>query len=282
MAEHEDPLMPQAESSSPRRRAADHGAPVTPVAAQETDPEFLYAEFRAGRLGIEALAPQLPLTLVFQWHAQRRLSEAEFTALMADLEIHEVKVDDLPAHKSALEDAESQRSDAVVSAFDARMAAFDEVSSQDIVSERDLISVFQAKTLLVDGIGIRLAFARDSEGQATTHGAAPQLSLLCRAFIASTSMQSTVKCEAVFRGAGMADTYCRIVVPMPIHKGGRRRLLVSILDNQTRQPVNLPPALAEIFHEKYLIDLKVLRKRSDVPNSIGAKVKGVFGKLFSK
>ena len=270
-----------ADPSAPKRRSNDL-EPAHPNANPATfDPELLYAEMRAGKRSIESLAPLIPLDTAFNWHAQRRITEAEFSALMADLDIQEVLIDDLPTQKSAAQDAEQQRANAITSAFHARMASFDVTTSLDIIGETELKAALLTKTPLVDGIGIRMVFAKTADDSRAKAGTPPQLTLLCRAYIASTSMQSTVKCEAVFTAPGMdREMYCRIVVPLPIHCGGRRRLLVAILDNETRQPVNLPQAVADVFHEKYLFELQLLKKSTDAGGGFGSAVKGAFQRMF--
>lgn len=257
---------PLATDPTPKRRANDVPT-VSPEPLADDDPERLYTELRAGKRDLDSLAPLVPLSAVFQWLSSGRISHAEFGVLMANLEIQQVEA------------TRQLRANAVVAAFNARMASFDQVRLQDTISELDLKAVLQARTPLVDGIGFRMGFAKGPDDSLAKPGTTPQLTVLCRAFIASTSMSSTVKCEAVFSAPGMEhDRYCRIVVPLPLARGGRRRLLVSVLDNETRQPVELPPAVADLFHEKYLFDLRLLRKRGTA--SLGAAVKGAFGKLF--
>lgn len=278
MSEAEKPPTPTAAPAPPKRRANDVPT-VSPEPPAEDDPERLYTEWRAGKRSLASLEPLIPLNVAFQWLSSGRISNAEFGVLMADLEIHQVDIGDPHSAKAAEPDAEQQRANAVVSAFNARMASFDQVRLQDTISELDLKAVLQARTPLVDGIGFRMGFAKGPDDSLAKPGTTPQLTVLCRAFIASTSMSSTVKCEAVFSAPGMEhDRYCRIVVPLPLVKGGRRRLLVSVLDNETRQPVELPPALADLFHEKYLFDLRLLRKGGTA--GLGSAVKGAFGKLF--
>lgn len=265
----------------PKRRANDAESVVPAGAIDEDDPEHLYRELRAGKRSIESLAPLIPLNVAFLWQTQRRINDEEFAALMAGLDVQHVDIGDLPRQNTAAPGADSQRADAVAAAFQSKMNAFDIVTLHDAVTEIDMKPVLSSRTPLVDGIGIRMAFAKGPEDGLAKPGTPPGLTLLCRAYIASVSMQSTLKCEALFSALGMErDLYCRLVVPLPIHKGGRRRLLVSILDNETRQPVSLPPEVAEFFHEKNLFDLRLLMKSGTTPGGVGSAVKGAFGRLF--
>lgn len=265
----------------PKRRANDAESVVPAGAIDEDDPEHLYRELRAGKRSIESLAPLIPLNVAFLWQTQRRINDEEFAALMAGLDVQHVDIGDLPRQNTAAPGADSQRADAVAAAFQSKMNAFDIVTLHDAVTEIDMKPVLSSRTPLVDGIGIRMAFAKGPEDGLAKPGTPPGLTLLCRAYIASVSMQSTLKCEALFSALGMErDLYCRLVVPLPIHKGGRRRLLVSILDNETRQPVSLPPEVAEFFHEKNLFDLRLLKKSGTTPGGVGSAVKGAFGRLF--
>ena len=283
MTETLSPLTFSSDPAQPKRRIHD-AEPAAPLAKDASDdPEALYSELRAGSRSIESLAAFIPLNVVFAWHAQRKISEVEFAALMADLEIQQVEIRDIPQHKTNEPDAAQQRSDAVIAAFKSRMSNFELKAEQDVISEDDLKPVFLAATPLLDGIGIAMSFIKSEEGKPVKATTPPALTVLCRAFIASKSMQSTVKCEAVFSAGGMArELYCRIVLPLPLHKGGRRRLLVSVLDNDTRQPVNLPPEIAELFHEKNLYGLQVLRKPAPASGGIGSAVIDAFGKMFKK
>lgn len=268
-------------SAAPKRRVNDV-EPTNPAAEiAADDPERLYQELRAGKRSIQSLAPLIPLNVAFLWQARARISDAEFAVLMSGLDIQEVQIGDLPTLKANEPDPEQQRTAAVIAAFNARMTGFDLVSLQEVISEQDVKPVLMTKTPLVDGVGIRMCFAKGPEEGLAKAGTPPELTLLCRAYIASQSMQSTLKCEAIFSAPGMEhDLYCRIVVPVPIYKGGRRRLLVSVLDNETRQPVRLPPAVAEIFHEKNLFDLRLLKKSGAAGSGLGDAVKGAFGRLF--
>lgn len=270
---------PSIAAEPPRRRATDV-ATVSPLA--EDDPERWYEELRAGKRSIQSLVPLLPLNVAFLWHSQHRLSAAEFAALMAGMDVLEVEIGDLPTQKACEPDAEQQRANAVIAAFNSRMANFDAISLPDDIGELELKPVLAARTPLAEGIGIRMAFAKGPQDGLAKAGTPPELTLTCRAFIASTSMVSAIKCEAVFSAPTMErDLYCRLIVPLPIQKGGRRRLLVSVLDNETRQPVQLPPALAELFHEKNLFELRLLRKSGAATGAgIGSAVKGALGKLF--
>lgn len=280
MSEAEKPPRPTTAPAPPKRRANDIPT-MSPIELAEDDPERLYAELRAGQRDLASLAPLVPLNVAFLWLSQGKISQAEFDALMADLEILQVELRDLPTRKAAELDREQQRARAVAAAFNARMTSFEPGSPIETIGEVELKSVMQARTPLVDGIGFRMAFAKTAEGGLATPGTAPELTVLCRAYIASTSMLSTVKCEAVFSAPTMdVDLYCRIVVPLPLAKGGRRRLLVSVLDNETRQPVKLPPALAELFHEKNLFELRLLKKGDTSAGGLGSAVKGAFGRLF--
>lgn len=283
MTETLSPLSFSSDPALPKRRVND-AEPAKPLTGDATDdPEALYSELRAGKRSIESLAAFIPLNVVFTWHAQRKISEVEFAALMAGLEIQQVEIRDIPQHKANEPDAAQQRSDAVIAAFKSRMSNFELSAEQDVITEDDLKSVFLAGTPLLDGVGIAMSFVKSEEGKPVKPATPPALTVLCRAFIASKSMQSTVKCEAVFTAGGMTrDLYCRIVLPLPLHKGGRRRLLVSVLDNDTRQPVNLPPEVAELFHEKNLCGLQVLRKSAPASGGIGSAVMGAFGKMFKK
>ena len=265
-----------------KRRAIDGEAAPT-VGVPDDDPERLYEELRAGKRNIQSLAPLIPLNIAFLWQAQRRLSDAEFAVLMADLDIQEVMISDLPTQKSAEPEVALQRTGAVVAAFNARMAGFEIVTLQEAITELDMKTVLQAKAPLIDGIGFRMSFAKSADDSLPKAGTPPQLTVSCRAYIASTSMASSVKCEAVFSAPGLErDLYCRVVVPLPIYKGGRRRLLTLVLDNETRQAVKLPPAVADIFHEKNLFDLRLLKKAGAAPGSIGSAVKGALGIFFNK
>lgn len=270
-----DPPVPSpADTPGPRRRHSDF-APDG-----EENPDTLYERWRQGGISNESLAEKLPLNTLFEWRTRQRITDAELAALMAGREIHEVRLEDLPKPKSAAADSENRRRQALIAALDTHMASFERTETREEIGEADLKAVFLARTPLVDGVGLRLGFAKTADGAVAPPGTTPQLSLLCRAYLASTSMQCTVKCEAVFRGAGLDEFYCRIVVPLPIRKGGRRRLLVSILDNETRQPVTLPANLAEIFHEKYLLELKLLTRPPRFLDGVGAAVGGLFGRLF--
>lgn len=281
MTQPEEKPRPIAAPAAPKRRANDVESVVPPGAIDEDDPDHLYQELRAGKRSIEALAPLIPLNVAFLWHAQRRISDVEFAALMAGLDIQHVDIGELADPQTAVAATDPQRANAVAAAFLAKMAAFDLVSLHDLVSELDMKPVLSSRTPLVDGIGIRMAFAKGPEDGLAKPGTPPGLTLLCRAYIASVSMQSTLKCEAVFSALGMErDLYCRLVVPLPIQKGGRRRLLVTILDNETRQPVPLPPEVAEYFHEKYLFDLRLLKKAGPPTGGVGSAVKGAFGRWF--
>lgn len=281
MTSAEEKPRPIAAPAAPKRRANDVESVVPPGAIDEDDPEGLYQELRAGRRSIESLAPLIPLNVTFLWHAQRRISDVEFAALMAGLDIQHVDIGELTDPQTAVAATDPQRANAVAGAFLAKMAAFDLVTLHDLVTEVDMKPVLSSRTPMVDGIGIRMAFAKGPEDGLAKPGTPPGLTLLCRAYIASVSMQSTLKCEAVFSALGMErDLYCRLVVPLPIQKGGRRRLLVTILDNETRQPVPLPPEVAEYFHEKYLFDLRLLKKGGTTPGGVGSAVKGAFGRLF--
>lgn len=280
MSDREIPPRPTAAATPPKRRANDIPT-VSPVESAEDDPERLYAELRAGQRSLDSLAPLIPLNVAFLWLSQGKISQTEFDALMADLEIQQVELRDLPSRKAVELEREQQRAKAVAAAFSARMAGFEQVSQHETIGELELKAVMQARAPLVDGIGIRMAFAKAPESGLAPPGTPPELSILCRAYVASTSMSSTVKCEAVFSAPTMdTELYCRIVVPLPLAKGGRRRLLVSILDNETRQPVKLPPALAELFHEKNLFDLRLLKKGDASSGRLGSAVKGALGRLF--
>lgn len=281
MTQPEEKPRPIAAPAAPKRRANDVESVVPPGAIDEDDPDHLYQELRAGKRSIEALAPLIPLNVAFLWHSQRRISDVEFAALMAGLDIQHVDIGELADPQTAVAATDPQRANAVAAAFLAKMAAFDLVSLHDLVTELDMKPVLSSRTPLVDGIGIRMAFAKGPEDGLAKPGTPPGLTLLCRAYIASVSMQSTLKCEAVFSALGMErDLYCRLVVPLPIQKGGRRRLLVTILDNETRQPVPLPPEVAEFFHEKNLFDLRLLKKSGTTTGGVGSAVKGAFGRLF--
>lgn len=265
-------------AAAPKRRANDIPT-VSPAEPADDDPDRLYAELRAGQRSLASLVPLLPLNVAFLWLSQGKISQAEFGLLTADLDIQQVEVGELPRHKAAEPDEKQQRANAVAAAFKSRMASFDRASAADLIGEPELKAVLQARTPLVDGVGFRMAFAKATDGELAKPGTAAELTILCRAYIASTSMSSTVKCEAVFSAPGMDDLYTRLVVPLPLARGGRRRLLVSILDNETRQPVQLPPAVAELFHEKNLFDLRLLRK-SELGSGLGSAVKGALGRLF--
>lgn len=273
--------MTATEKTPPKRRANDveTASPALEMAAD--DPERLYTEWRGGQRSLESLALLVPLNVIFLWQARQRISDPEFAALMAGLEIQEVELRDLPNVKSSETDAEQQRMEAAVAAFKSRMGGFDVVTLQDAITELDMKPVLLSKTPLADGVGFRLAFARGPEDGPAKPGTPPELTVIGRAYIASQSMQTTVKCEAVFAAPGMEhELYCRVLVPLPLHKGGRRRLLVSVLDNETRQPVKLPPAVAEVFHEKNLFDLRLLKKGGAATPGLGSAVKGAFGRLF--
>lgn len=279
---NESEQKPSADAAAKLRRSSDTVLDVAPVAVAEDDPERLFAELRAGKRSIHSLAPLIPLNIAFLWQAQRRISDEEFADLMADLEIQEVVIADLPTHQTAAPDAGQQRDAAVIAAFHARMAGFDQVSLQEVIAEGDMKPVLLAKTPLVDGVGFQMNFARGTDDSPAKPGTAPQLTVLCRAYVAS-STPSTVKCEAVFSGAGLDhDLYCRVIVPLPIYKAGRRRLLNVILDNETRQPVRLPAAVGELFQEKNLFDLRLLKKPGASPSGIGSAVKGAMGLLFKR
>lgn len=285
MTDTQTPLPDSSNPALPKRRVND-AAPTTPpnnAGGAIDDPEILFGELRAGRRSIESLAPFIPLNVIFTWHAQRRISEQEFAALMAGLEIHQVDIHDVAQHRPGEPDPAQQRSNAVSAAFKNRMSNFDQVSERETITEEDMKSVFLAATPLVDGVGFALSFVKSEEGKPAPAATPPALTVLCRAYIASQSMPSTIKCEAVFSAPGMEhELYCRIVVPLPIHKGGRRRLLVSVQDNETRQPVKLPAEVAEVFHEKYLSGLQLMRKSSAPASGIGAMVFSAFGKMFKK
>jgi len=281
-APEEKPAAIAAPADNKRRTSDVDTGPVSGAIAED-DPELLYSELRTGKRSIESLAPLIPLNLAFLWQMQRRISDAEFAVLMADLDIQEVVIADLPGQKTSAPDTAHQRNDVVVAAFRARMDGFESVSLQDVVTELDMKPVLASRTPLVDGIGVRMLFAKGADDSLAKAGTPPQLTLLCRAYIASGSMQSSIKCEAVFSAGGMeSDLYCRIIVPLPIHKGGRRRLQTTVLDNETRQPVPLPPAIADLFHEKNLFDLRLLKKSGATTASIGSAVKGAMGILFNR
>ena len=280
MTEPQDKLTPA--DTLNKRRAID-AAPTSDVAVTEESPEQLLEALRAGKRSIQSLAPFIPLNVAFMWQTQRLISEAEFSALMAGLEIQEVVIGDIPSQKAREPDGAPQRTDPIVLAFNTRMAGFDIVNLQDAITEIDMKSVLTAKTPLIDGIGIRMSFAKGPDDTLAKPGTPAQLTVVCRAYLASTSMQSTLKCEAVFSAKGMErDLYCRVVVPLPIYKGGRRRLQTLVLDNETRQPVPLPPAIGELFHEKYLFDLRLLKKPGAPTGGLGSAVKGALGMFFNK
>lgn len=281
MSPAEEKPRPIAAPAAPKRRANDVESVAPADAIDEDDPDRLYQDLRAGKRSIESLTPLIPLNVAFLWHAQRRISDVEFAALMAGLDIQHVDIGELPQQNMSAPAADSQRADAVAAAFQSKMAAFDLVTLHDVVTELDMKPVLSSRTPLVDGIGIRMAFAKGPEDGLAKPGTPPGLTLLCRAYIASVSMQSTLKCEAVFSALGMErDLYCRLVVPLPLQKGGRRRLLVTVLDNETRQPVPLPPEVAEYFHEKNLFDLRLLKKSGTTPRGVGSAVKGALGRWF--
>lgn len=281
MTKAEEKPRPVAAPAAPKRRANDIESVIPADAIEEDDPERLYQDLRAGKRSIESLAPLIPLNIAFLWQTQRRINDVEFTALMAGLDIQHVDIGELAEPKTATAATDPQRANAVVAAFQSKMAAFDLVTLHDVVTELDMKPVLSSRTPLVDGIGIRMAFAKGPEDGLAKPGTPPGLTLLCRAYIASVSMQSTLKCEAVFSALGMErDLYCRLVVPLPLQKGGRRRLLATILDNETRQPVPLRPEVAEFFHEKYLFDLRLLKKSGTTTGGVGSAVKGAFGRWF--
>lgn len=281
MTPAEEKPQPIAAPAAPKRRANDVESVAPADAIDEDDPERLYQDLRAGKRSIESLAPLIPLNIAFLWQTQRRINEVEFAALMAGLDIQHVDIGELPEQKTSAPLADPQRADAAAAAFHSKMAAFDVITLHEVISDLDMKPVLSSRTPLVDGIGIRMAFAKGPEDGLAKPGTPPGLTLLCRAYIASVSMQSTLKCEAVFSALGMErDLYCRLVVPLPIQKGGRRRLLVTILDNETRQPVPLPPEVAEFFHEKNLFDLRLLKKGGTTTGGVGSAVKGAFGRWF--
>lgn len=271
------------DADAPKRRLNDVPTRDPALEAAADDPELLYKELRAGKRSIQSLAALLPLNVAFQWQAQRRISDQEFGLLMAGLDILQVDIGEMPTQKANEPDPDQQRTAAVIAAFKARMANFDTISLVPEITELEMKPVFQTKTPLVDGIGFRLGFAAGQEDAPAKPGTPPALTVLGRAYIASTSLRSAVKCEALFSAVGMEhEIHCRVVVPLPLQKGGRRRLLVSVLDNETRQPVQLPAAVAELFHEKNLFDIRLLKKGDGPGSDLGSALVGAFGKLFHR
>jgi hypothetical protein len=271
--------------ATPARRASDATTPGGPVSAID-DAEAWYRDLRSGARTIAEISTLAPLDVIFGWHAQRKVSEEEFAALMAAQEVHEVVVTDIAASKNAELDAEQKRNAALVSAFKARLGQLDQSTPQIEAGEADMSAVLQATQPLPDGVGLRVVFASPP---APPEGAGPlpppgtTLTLLCRAYVGSASIRSAVKCEAVFASPALpGEFYCRIVVPLPVMKGGRRRLSVSVLDNETRHPVKLPPEIGELFQEKYIQELHVLRKPAPEAGGLGGLVKGTLGRFLGR
>ena len=256
--------------------AAGQGAAV-PV----DDPESLYQAWRSGAHSLSAMAHLAPIEVIFSWHAQRKISEAEFIALLAAQEVQEVQIGDLPKAERNDEDAAAQRMSIMVGAVKSRLETLAEISVHDQVGEAELSEVFRTNPSLIDGVGLRIVFSAPPGPPAESGPPPPTgtLTLLCRAYAASTSIRSAAKCEAVFMSAGLpTDFYCRIVLPMPVIKGGRRRLFVSVLDNETRHPINLPPPVAELFQEKYIQQLQLMRR----PGTGGSGLEGLVKRTLAR
>lgn len=278
-----DPIPPQ--TTTPARRASDATTPGGPPSKID-DAEAWYADLRSGARPIAEIATLAPLDVIFGWYAQRKVSEAEFAALMAAQEVHEVVITDIAASKNAELDAEQKRNAALVSAFKARLGQLDQSTPQNESGEEDMRAVLAATQPLPDGVGLRVVFvapATPPEGSGPLPPPGTTLTLLCRAYVGSASVRSAVKCEAVFASPALpGEFYCRIVVPLPVMKGGRRRLSMSVLDNETRRPVKLPPEIAELFHEKFIQELHVLRKPAADSGGLGGLVKGTLGRILGR
>lgn len=280
-----DAPRPARPTDAPHRRVGDGAAPVAPVAAD--DPEAWYQALRSGARPAAEIAHRVPLDVIFAWYSQRRLSETEFADLMAAHDVQEVRITDL-ATAAAVEDAEKERAAALAAAFKSRLAALDLSAKQDSVSEDDLRAVLDASQPLPEGVGIRLVFvspATPPEGANPLPEAGARLIVSLRAYGASASIRSAVKCEALLACPALpGEVYCRVVLPLPVIRGGRRRLFVSVLDNETRQPLKLPPPVAELFQEKYIEELLVLRASSTEAGGrgLGDLVRGTLGRLLGR
>lgn len=284
-----EPVKPQSTSAPagvPVRRASDALRPASD-APEAAEHEVWYRALRVGARPVAEIARIVPLDVIFAWHAQRRISEVEFAALMAAQDIQEVVISELAPTRSAEVDETRKHHAVLVSALRSRLAALDQVAVKDSVVEDDLRTVFDAAQPLPDGIGIVMRFASPvtpPEGSGPLPPPLTPLTIQCRAYVASAGIRSAVKCEAVFTSPALpGEFYCRIILPLPIVKGGRRRLFVAVLDNETRQPINLPPEVAELFQEKFILELKVLRKPAqESAGGLGDLVKGTFGRLLGR
>lgn len=271
------------DSSSPLRRSSDLAPRSTPANGMVGDPEQLLRELRSGGVTLDAIAPHLPLAVVFPWYAEWKISEAEFFTVLAEQEIDEVELSDVPLERiPPMEEVRRQK--LAIAGFNARIDALKVQVALDEVTESHLSAVLQATTPLADGVGLRMLFARadDADGAAPA-AAAAALVVTCRAYIGSPGLQQAVKCEAVFSGVAMpSERYCRISLPLPIFRAGRRRLSTSVRDIQTTKPVELPPEASELFHEKHLVALQVMSRTPLPAGGLGSVVKGALGGLFGR
>jgi hypothetical protein len=205
---------------------------------------------------------------------------------MSAQDVQEVVITDLAPARSSEVDEAQKRAAILISAFRSRLSSLDDVVVKDTVGIDDLQAVLDATQPLPDGVGIHMLFTSPAIAPEGSNPLPPPLTPLnvqCRAYVASASIHSAVKCEAVFSSPALAaEFYCRIVLPLPVVKGGRRRLFVCVLDNETRQPINLPPLVAELFQEKFIQELKVLRKPAPESGGLGGLVKGTFGRLLGR
>lgn len=269
----------------PLRRASD-AAPPAGDSADAENVEALYRLWRSGALDTAQVAAVAPVDALFAWHAQRRIDEAEFAALIAAQEVHEVLITDVAAERNVEVDAEQARQAILASALRARVAALDLVVARDTAGEDELRPVLKATQLLAEGVGIHLVFVSPATPPGGANPLPPpgtSLTVLFRAYSASASLRSAVKCEAVFSCPAMSgELYCRVVLPLPIVKGGRRRLFVSVLDNDSRHPIKLPPTVAELFQEKYLQRLEVLSRPANDAGGLGGLLKGTIGRILGR
>jgi hypothetical protein len=271
------------DSSYPLRRSSDPAPGSTPASGTVGDAEQLLKALRSGAVAVDAIAPQLPLAAVFAWYAEGKMSEAEFFTVLAEQEIDEVQLSDVPLERISPTE-EVRRQQLAIAGFNARIDALEVRAVLDEVAEGHLSAVLQAATPLADGIGLRMRFARPDDGaERAPPGAAAALVVTCRAYIGSPSLPQAVKCEAVFSGAAMpSEHYCRVTLPLPIFRAGRRRLSKTVRDIQTMKPVELPPEASELFHEKYMVGLEVMSKNPLPTGGLGSVVKGALGGLFGR
>lgn len=255
------------------------------VAAQGVtgDAEQLLQALRSGAVTIDAIAARLPLAAVFAWYAEGKISESEFFTVVAEQEIHEVELTEAPLARDAATE-EAQRQKLAIEGFNARIQALGVQLAVDAVTETHLNAVLQASTPLPEGVGVRMLFARadDGDGRAPA-GAPPGLIVTCRAYIGTRSMEQVVKCEAVISGPVMPVERClRIALPLPVFRGGRRRLSNTVRDLQTMRPLELPPEASELFHERYMVGLELMSKTPLPTGGLGSVVKGALGGLFGR